>query len=153
MRQDVRERPLERCGTVSAVEGATVKVMVGRLSACDHCRSRIACGVAGQGSYHTVDAHPQSPMTPGTPVRLELSTRSIALAICLAFVLPVVLMILVFASITSATPNELAAGLGALATVPLYYFVLYTGRNRLKRYLRIRAYSIVEYRPGETDGR
>ncbi len=141
MTRSFHERPHVQCGTVTAIEGATVKVMVGKLSACDHCRSRLACGVSRKGVYHTVDAYPRSPMKQGTPVRLELSSRSAALAICIAFVLPVVLMVTVFAFISNTTPNELIAGLGALTAVPAYYIVLYTGRNRLKQYLRIHAYS------------
>ena len=142
MTQPLHERPREQCGTVVATEGATVKVMVGKLSACDHCRSRLACGVAHSGGYVFVDAFPRSPMKQGTPVRLELSSRSAATAICAAFVLPVVLMIGTFALISNTTPNELVAGLGALAAVPAYYLVVYAGRNRLKKYLRIHAYSI-----------
>lgn len=141
MTRSLHERPHEQCGTVTAIDGATVKVMVGKLSACDHCRSRLACGVVRTGGYLTVDAYPHSPMKPGTPVRLELSSRSAATAICAAFVLPVVLMIGTFAIISNTTPNELVAGLGALTAVPAYYIVLYTGRTRLKKHLRIHAYS------------
>ena len=55
------------------------------------------------------------------------------MAVCLAFVLPFLLLVTALFAFMALWHHELYAALCALALLIPYYFVLWLGRNRLKR--------------------
>ncbi len=133
-------RPVVRCGTAVSVNGSEVVVAITKVSACDQCRAKLLCA-SMSGSVETVTARSLTPIKPGDRVRLELSRRAGMLAVGLAFLLPLLTLLAVFALVSELGGGEAAAGLAALAAVPVYYLLLFTQRRRLARRIGIDAYA------------
>ena len=126
------------CGTVASVDGDRVEVMIGVVSACNHCQAKVACGVV-RAANRTVHARAAVPLAPGDAVRLELSAASARLALAVAFVAPLVVALAAMARLLWSGAGDAVAGVGALLSVAAYFGLVRVLRGTLTRSLRIDA--------------
>ena len=102
-------------------------------SACSACH---ASGVCGMSEYTKkaveVPTRAWEGFTPGEEVNVVLRASMGHKAVWLAYVLPLLVLVAVLMGTLALGAGELAAGLGAIAGVAVYYLFLWLFRNRLR---------------------
>ena len=112
-------------------EFTTVEII--SSSACSACH---ASGVCGMSEYTKkaveVPTRAWENFTPGEEVNVVLKASMGHKAVWLAYVLPLLVLVVVLMGTLALGAGELAAGLGAIAGVAVYYMFLWLFRNRLR---------------------
>ena len=137
---------IEHSGTVESIEDGVIRVRITQASACAGCTARSLCQSAeskdklvdvatdGQGSDAPVVWTDGTGLRVGDRVVVYGSSEMGHKAVVLAFVVPLVLTVgMIAAGIQSLGLSEPASiGLAFLA-LALYYFILWTQRQRIQR--------------------
>ena len=121
-------------GTVIAVSPNLVKVQMQVVSACASCEAHARCTFA-EKKDKTVDintAHWQQ-YAPGDPVTVVINSNRGLQAVLIAYVMPALLVLAVFALLCSLHLPEVWVALAALLAAGLYAVALYLMRNKLQR--------------------
>ena len=112
-------------------EFTTVEII--SSSACSACH---ASGVCGMSEYTKkaveVPTKAWENFTPGEEVNVVLKASMGHKAVWLAYVLPLLVLVAVLMGTLALGAGELAAGLGAIAGVAIYYLFLWLFRDRLR---------------------
>ena len=122
----------QRPGVVTAISPDSVTVHLQQQSACCHCHARDLCvSTECRDLELHLESHGQH-FTVGQSVRIVAHRRVGRLAILLAFVLPLLLLLLSLSlAQTLLAVSEGVSALLALGLLTLYYLSLYTQRQRL----------------------
>ena len=122
----------QRPGVVTAISPDSVTVHLQQQSACCHCHARDLCvSTECRDLDLRLQSHGQH-FTVGQSVRIVAHRRVGRLAVLLAFVLPLLLLLLSLSlAQTLLAVNEGVSALLALGLLTLYYLGLYTQRQRL----------------------
>ena len=122
----------QRPGVVTALSPDSVTVHLQQQSACCHCHARDLCvSTECRDLELRLESHGQH-FTVGQSVRIVAHRRVGRLAVLLAFVLPLLLLLLSLSlAQTLLAVNEGVSALLALGLLTLYYLGLYTQRQRL----------------------
>ena len=113
----------------------TIEIMVS--SACAECHAKGLCGVSeSEEKVISLPTDPYATYNVGDEVILATKKSMGFKAVWISYVIPLaVLMILILSLLAifeGAQGKEAVAGLGALAGVAVYYFVIWLLRDRLK---------------------
>jgi sigma-E factor negative regulatory protein RseC len=112
-------------------ELTTVEIISG--SACSTCH---ASGLCGMSEYTKkaieVPTRAWDRFEPGQEVNVLLKASMGHKAVWLAYVAPLAVLVIVLLASLALGAGELAAGLGAIAGVALYYLFLWLFRDRLR---------------------
>ena len=130
MRQDI----VSHIGTVTSVTENSVSASFNKGEACGNCNAKAICE-GGKGRLITVEAERKngSEFTVGQKVNVSLSAKTASQSVMLAYVYPLILLFAVMAIVIFATGNKDAGCLSALASIPIYYTLLYMFRKRVKK--------------------
>ena len=130
MRQDI----VSHIGTVTNVTENSVSASFNQGEACGSCQAKAICE-GGKGRLITVEVARKdgSEFTIGQKVNVSLSAKTASTSVMLAYVYPLILFFAVMAAVIVATGNQDAGCLSALATIPVYYTLLYMFRKRVKK--------------------
>ncbi|MDR2465960.1 MAG: SoxR reducing system RseC family protein [Prevotellaceae bacterium] len=121
-----------KSGTVSKVTDETIAVNIMNVSACSTCRVGAACSAFDRKEKIVLVPNIGQGVETGDTVTVSIRKNAGAKAVLLAYVLPLILVVVVLLSLSGAGAGELAAGMGALASLALYYSALYLSGNKLK---------------------
>ena len=123
----------QRPGVVTAISPDIVTVQIQQQSACSGCHARDLC-VSSERREHQLQLKTYGQHFSIGEQVLVVARRSVGrLAVLLAFVLPLLLLVLTLSiAQTFLALSEAAAVLVAIALLSLYYLVLYTQRRRLE---------------------
>ena len=113
----------------------TIEIMVS--SACSECHAKGLCGVSeSEEKVISLPTDPYATYNVGDEVILATKKSMGFKAVWISYVIPLaVLMILILSLLAifeGTQGKEAVAGLGALAGVAVYYFVIWLLRDRLK---------------------
>lgn len=122
----------QRPGVVTAISPDSVTVHLQQQSACCHCHARDLCvSTECRDLELRLESHGRH-FTVGQSVRIVTHRRVGRLAVLLAFVLPLLLLLLSLSlAQTLLAVSEGVSALLALGLLTLYYLGLYTQRQRL----------------------
>ena len=103
-------------------------------SACAGCHARHLCSsldtrdkqVEAENVYHL-------PLEVGEKVTVELQEKLAMKAVILCFLIPLIVMLVVFIVFNNLINSELWASLGSLGSIALYYFVVWLFRGKIAR--------------------
>ena len=113
-------------------EFTTVEII--SQSACSACHASGLCGLSEcTKKAIEVPTRAWDRYEPGQEVNVVLKASMGHKAVWLAYVAPLVVLLGVLLATLGLGAGELAAGLGALVGVALYYLFLWLFRNRLRR--------------------
>ena len=102
-------------------------------SACSACHARGLCGVSeSKRKAVRVPSSGWMNLSVGDEVNLSLKASMGHKAVWLAYVLPLFVMLGVLLALTASGVGELASGLLAIASVGLWYLVLWLFRKKLQ---------------------
>ncbi|MEG0807684.1 MAG: SoxR reducing system RseC family protein [Alistipes sp.] len=130
---------IEHSGVVERIEGATVFVRITSQSACGTCKAREACGLSeSQEKIIEARSATASEYAVGEHVTVGIRQRSGLIAVVLAYVMPLVLLlILLVCTISLLHCSEGCGALIALVGVGLYYGALWLARGRIENKIHI----------------
>lgn len=127
-------RAIEHIATVERVGNGVVVVELTAQSACATCHARAACGMGESTRKRIEVATPDaSAYLPGERVVVSVERNMGMTAVLWAYVVPIVVLLGVLASVSLAGGGDGAAALASLVAVGLYYAVLYLFRRRLEK--------------------
>ena len=121
-------------GRVVKVTPEFTTVEIVSQSACSACHASGLCGLSEYTKKAIeVPTRAWDRYEPGQEVNVVLKASMGHKAVWLAYVAPLVVLLGVLLATLGLGAGELAAGLGALVGVALYYLFLWLFRNRLRR--------------------
>ncbi len=123
----------QRPGIVTAISPDIVTVQIQQQSACSGCHTRDLC-VSSERREHLLQLKTYGQHFSIGEQVIVVARRSVGrLAVLLAFVLPLLLLVLTLSiAQTLLALSEATAVLVAIGLLSLYYLVLYTQRHRLE---------------------
>lgn len=126
------DREIRHSGVVSEVTPNEVKVKIVPMSACSMCHARTVCGTSSGGSrIIPVRRRDDGSFRPGDQVFVTVRQSQGFKAVLFAYLIPLSILLVLLLTLSLLFENELAAGLGSIGFVALYYLVLALFRNKL----------------------
>lgn len=129
----MKEPDIEHEGIVTGVTDSHILVRILQQSACAGCHAAGVCSTADQKEKIIEVKRDRTPVQIGDKVVVTLAAKAGHKALWLTAVLPLLLIILSLIATTLAHASELVTGLCALAVPAVYYTILYSYRDRLKK--------------------
>jgi sigma-E factor negative regulatory protein RseC len=113
-------------------EFTTVEIVSG--SACSACHASGVCGIS-EYTKKAIEVPTRSwdRFEPGQEVNVVLKASMGHKAVWLAYVAPLIVLLVVLLATLALGAGELAAGLGAIVGVAVYYFFLWLFREKLRK--------------------
>jgi len=120
-------------GRITDINPVYTTVEIISESACSACHAKGLCGVseAVKKEIH-VRTSGWDTYAPGDEVTVVLKASMGHKAVWVAYVFPLFVLLTVLLLLSTLGASELAAGLGGIAAVAVYYFCIWLMRNRLK---------------------
>ncbi len=123
---------IEHEGIVAQIEGQHIQVRIITKSACSECHAKGACSAADIQDK-IIDIYQNiTDLKPGDRVVISGEKRNAKHAVLLAYVYPLIIVMVVLATVFQITGNELKAGIAALASLIPYYLVIALFKEKLK---------------------
>ena len=121
-------------GFVQSIDGEKVVVKMTVSSACAGCHARHLCSSLDT-RYKQVEAENvyRLPLEVGEKVTVVLQEKLAMKAVILCFLIPLIVMMVMFVLLNNLTSSELVASLGSLGSVALYYFIVWLFRGKIAR--------------------
>lgn len=124
--------------TVIRATDREVEVEILACSACGNCKIRSACSMSEtEEKKYTLPRPDGFSAVPGDTVNLVIGTKTGLLSVLLAYVIPVLVLVGSLALLVGLA-GEAAAALITLGLIMLYFIILYSLRDRLKKTIAIR---------------
>ncbi|MBR6251692.1 MAG: SoxR reducing system RseC family protein [Bacteroidales bacterium] len=123
---------IKHAGVVRAIQGNSAEVEIVNSSACSSCKARSMCN-ASESKTKVVDAllPMGQPVDVGQQVDVVGEERMGMTAVLLAYVLPLILMLIVLIVAKNLGYGDAQGGLAALGVLVPYYAVLYIFRSQI----------------------
>ncbi|TCO07211.1 SoxR reducing system RseC family protein [Natronoflexus pectinivorans] len=127
-------KKIEHEGVVEEVRGNQIKVKIVSESACASCHVKSACTMA-DSQEKEIDVESMENVKPGQHVMVVGTDSQGLKAALLAYVLPVVLVLVVLAVTYAVTGNENLSGfLSLLVLVPYFFTIKLAGKAMRKSF-------------------
>lgn len=124
---------ISRPGMVKSVSDQTILVSIETEEACVSCHARGTCQPAGNKTKEIEISKGAADFTEGEMVLVLSTTRQGLKAVWIAYLLPLLVLLLSLAVLQMLMKNELIAASGALACLAVYYIGLSMNREKLSR--------------------
>lgn len=133
MSSNKRENNISHRGRVVEITPELTSVEIISEAACASCHAKGLCGIGeSKSKLVQLPTSPYMDLAPGDEVEVLLSASMGHKAVWIAYVIPCFLLIAVLLILNATAVGELASGLGAIASVLVYYFVVWLFRGRLR---------------------
>ena len=133
MSSNKRENNISHRGRVVEITPELTSVEIVSEAACASCHAKGLCGLGeSQSKLVQLPTSPYMDLAPGDEVEVLLSASMGHKAVWIAYVIPCFLLIAVLLILNATAVGELASGLCAIASVLVYYFVVWLFRGRLR---------------------
>ena len=133
MSSNKRENNISHRGRVVEITPELTSVEIISEAACASCHAKGLCGIGeSKSKLVQLPTSPYMDLAPGDEVEVLLSASMGHKAVWIAYVIPCFLLIAVLLILNATAVGELASGLGAIASVLVYYFVVWLFRDRLR---------------------
>ncbi len=138
---------ISHIGIVEEIKGQAVQVRIQQASACDLCHAKSICSSADTKEKFIELKAPVGSVAVGDKVMVEGSASMGMKAVFLAYVLPLILLVLAMVICLAwiAPGNELLGALASLATLIPYALIIYALRHKLTREFRFELRSLLSH--------
>ena len=128
------EKVAQHDGIVTEVLQGTVRVQIHAVSACASCQAHSKCGFAdSKDKTMDIDTPLWQQYHEGDPVTVTIAANRGLQAVAIAYLLPSLLLLAIFVTLTTLHLSEGWVALITLLCVALYAGILYLCRHRLQR--------------------
>lgn len=119
-------------GTVIGNKDGILSVDIIRQEACGHCNASSTCRVLnGKHRCLEIECKNASDFNIGDTVTVEISERTGLKAVFIAYVLPLIVLVIALATAILCGASEAVAALVALCITAVYYIVIYLFKSRI----------------------
>lgn len=129
---------IKHLGVVDEVTERTISIRITSTSACDACGARQACSMADQVDKLLRIPNTGIAVVKGETVNVVMEASAGYWSVFLAYVIPILLLVLGIALFTLLSLADVAAVLLSLALVAAYYAILFWLRKPLERKFAMR---------------
>jgi sigma-E factor negative regulatory protein RseC len=119
-------------GIVQNTGNNSVLVVITSESACSGCHARGACGMSGR-EYKEIEIPGSYSVKKGDEVTVRLNLSSGYAAVILAYVVPLVILLVSLIVLNILNVTELMAGLLSMAMLVPYFAILFLLRHRVSQ--------------------
>ena len=120
-------------GRITAIDPMFTTVEIVSESACASCHAAALCSMSETKTKEvTVPTSPYDFYNVGDQVDVVLKASMGHKAVWVAYAIPLVVLMAVIMGLLAAGVSELVSGLSGIASVLLYYFVIWLLRDRLQ---------------------
>ncbi|MFZ0281920.1 MAG: SoxR reducing system RseC family protein [Bacteroidales bacterium] len=123
---------IQHDGIVQKVGDNSVLVTISSSSACSGCHAEGLCSISGK-EEKTINVDGKYKVSPGDQVTVLMKQSMGYKAIVLSYLIPVVLVIACLLIMASLGVQELTSGLGSIAILVPYFFLLYLFRRKISK--------------------
>lgn len=122
-------------GIVDSIEGKCARVRILQTSACSTCKvaSRCNASESKEKIVDVADISQHGSLAVGDEVVVSTSTSAVRRALMIGFGLPFVVMVAALLIAMGVTADETLSALIAMASLVVYYLIIYMVRDRLGR--------------------
>lgn len=125
---------ISHLGQVVKKERNKLKIKIISVAACDLCHAKSSCNMAETVEKIIEADQPENQVfSPGDRVEVSIGERTGYFAVLIAFLVPVILMILLLVTGMVLKWPELMTGMVALSGTVLYFPVLYLLRSKISK--------------------
>jgi sigma-E factor negative regulatory protein RseC len=115
---------------VNAPGNGTAEVDIITGSACSGCHAKSACSL-GNTEVKTITVKSDAALHPGDRVTVTMEQSQGFRALMIGYVMPLLVLIAVFAALTTADAGELASALLSFAALAVYYTGVWVFRAKV----------------------
>lgn len=120
-------------GIITAIDARSAQVRILQTSACGQCHAKSLCGISEeQEKIIEVPSDASTLYNVGDEVEVSLKRTMGMKAVWIAYVVPLIVLMAAIGTATLCGCTELFAGLAAIASVAVYYLVIFLCRKKLK---------------------
>jgi len=127
---------IEHEGVVVKITTDTIFVNIESTSACSTCQAQGSCAVSEREDKLMELPNSGLPLSIGEKVNLIISSNSALKSVFWAYVMPVILLLVGLATLTSSFSEGVSA-LMTLLLIGIYYLILFLFRRSLERKFQI----------------
>lgn len=110
----------------------TADVEIIRGSACSGCHAKSACSL-GNTDVRIINVRSNAKLSPGDKVTVEMEQSQGFRALAIGYVIPFIVLIIVFIGLTIAGAGELSSALLSFGSLAVYYFIVWLLRSRIEK--------------------
>ncbi len=124
-------------GKIIAIEGNQAKINFEAQGACGGCSARSKCGMVDSSTREVIVTLDRgATYNVGDQVYVAISYQMGIFSVFMAYILPLILLIAVLAGAVAMEINEGVAALISLATVAIYFGIIYLFRSKLDKQIK-----------------
>lgn len=128
------DKPIEHNGRVVFVDGDRIDVEMTVEVACASCKSAKACGMGeSKNKIVSLVTAMASQYMEGDEVMVSIEKKMGMKAATYAYITPLFVMLVVLFVMFESGSSDTVAGLSALASIVVYYIILYFFRHRIEK--------------------
>jgi sigma-E factor negative regulatory protein RseC len=109
---------------------ADVEIVTG--SACSGCHAKSACSL-GNSDVRVINVRSDEKLSPGDKVTVVMEQSQGFRALAIGYVIPFLVLIAFFITLTMAGAGELSSALLSFASLAVYYFIVWLLRGRIEK--------------------
>ena len=121
-------------GVVISIDSDFIAVEILNKSACASCHAKSACSLGDvKAKIIEVENNLKDIYETGERVNVKLKKTLGYRALWISYVIPLIILLVLLVSLTSAGVSEPVTGLTIIGGISLYYFIIWLLKDRLKR--------------------
>jgi sigma-E factor negative regulatory protein RseC len=125
---------IDHQGVVISAEDGFVTVEILNKSACASCHAKSACSLGDvKAKIIEIEYNYNQLYEPGEVVNVKLKKTLGYRALWFSYVIPLVILLVLLVSLTSAGFSEPVTGIAILSGISLYYIIIWLLKDRIKR--------------------
>ncbi len=125
---------IDHQGVVISAEDGFVTVEILNKSACASCHAKSACSLGDvKAKIIEIEYNYNQLYEPGEVVNVKLKKTLGYRALWFSYVIPLVILLVLLVSLTSAGFSEPVTGVAILSGISLYYLIIWLLKDRIKR--------------------
>jgi len=109
---------------------ADIEIVTG--TACSACHAKSGCSL-GNSDVRIINVRSSAKLSPGDKVTVEMEQSQGFRALAIGYVIPFLVLIIVFIVLTIAGAGELSSALLSSGSLAVYYFVVWLLRSRIEK--------------------
>jgi len=109
---------------------ADIEIVTG--TACSACHAKSGCSL-GNSDVRIINVRSSAKLSPGDKVTVEMEQSQGFRALAIGYVIPFLVLIIVFIVLTIAGAGELCSALLSFGSLAVYYFVVWLLRSRIEK--------------------
>lgn len=120
-------------GVVTSITDKVINVQIISMSACSECHAKMMCTASDMKVKNIeVKRHFYHDYSVGEEVNVSLTKSMGYKAVVLSYLIPLAILLILLLYLQDRFGNELIAGLGCVAGVAVYYFIIWLFRGKLE---------------------